>query len=361
MKKKLLIPIFVLAIAAFLLAGCAKGQMPSSWTGVTATGDVAYIAGGTYVYAVNLETGVPQWRFQVKGAYAAPVLTADGQLLFGGFDNKFYSIKPNLPEATYKDEPEKAQNWAFTGAHDRYIGSPLVTSDTIYAPNADYRLYALDLQGQLKWNFKADQSLWATPATDGKNVYFGSLGGMFYSVDAATGVMNWEVKADTAVLSTPVVKDGVVYITTYSGKLVALDSATGDVVWSQPVAGRIWSGPLLEGDLLYFGDASGGLYAYDLTGTLIWQQKLNGAIVGLPAIKNDALIIGTDMGNVYAVSLDGQDIIWQMVVPGEKTGEVYASPLLAGDLILVAPTDGSNFLVALDGDGLTKWVYIPAK
>jgi outer membrane protein assembly factor BamB len=356
MKKKLLILIFVLAISAILLAGCAKGQMPSSWIGVTTTTDVAYLAGGPYVYAVNLETGAQVWRFQVKAsAYAAPVLTADGQLILGGYDHVLYSLNPQTGQESGLGK------WPFKGAQNRYIGSPLVTSDTIYAPNADYRLYALDLQGQLKWDFKADQSLWATPATDGKYVYFGTLGGSLYSVDAATGNLAWEEKVDTAVLSTPVVKDGVIYFTTYSGKLVALDSATGNTIWSQPAAGRIWSGPVLEGDRLYFGDASGGLYAYDLTGTLIWQQKLNGAIVGLPSINDSALIVGTDQGNVYMVSLDGQDLVWQVMVPGETTGKVYASPCLAGNLILVAPTDGSNFLVALDGDGLTKWVYIPAK
>jgi outer membrane protein assembly factor BamB len=360
MKKKLLLPILVLVAAAILLAGCATGLTPSSWTGVTATADVAYLAGGPYVYAVNLQTGAELWRFPDKASptypfYAPPVLTTDGQLIIGGFDHKLYSINPTT----------KAQNWVFADAKDRYIGSVLVVGDVVYAPNSDYKLYAVSLKsGSLQWSFTADQSLWATPATDGKNIYFGTLGGRFYSVDAATGKMVWKVTVDNAVLGSPVVKDGVLYITAYSGQLIALDAATGKSLWSQTVAGRIWSGPVLDGDHLYFGDASGGLYAYDLTGALVWQQKLAGAVVGSPSISNGTFFVGTDQGSVYLVSLDGQNI-QQVAIKdvgnSKDNSKVYASPVPAGTLILVTPTSGTNFLIALDETGARKWVYNPAK
>ncbi len=56
------------------------------------------------------------------------------------------------------------------------IGGVLVANNMIYAPNADYNLYALDLKGQLQWTFAADQSIWGAPVSDGTNVYFGTLG-----------------------------------------------------------------------------------------------------------------------------------------------------------------------------------------
>ena len=77
--------------------------------------------------------------------------------------------------------------WQFTGAHDRWIGGALVVDKMIYAPNADYRLYALNLQGILQWSFEADQSIWCTPVSDGTNVYFGTLGRKVYAVNAQTG------------------------------------------------------------------------------------------------------------------------------------------------------------------------------
>lgn len=352
MNKKVLAPIVLLLTLAVLLVGCATGLTASSWPGIATDDKAAYVAGGSFVYAVNSETGAELWRFPEKASaaypfYAAPVLTSDGQLVFGGFDKKLYSLNPQT----------KAQNWVFTGARNHYIGSVLVVGDVVYAPNSDYKLYAVSLKnGSLLWSFPADQSLWAAPATDGKNVFFGTLGGKVYAVDAKTGALVWKTAADSAVLGSPVVKDSLLYVTTYSGSLVALDTASGEIRWSKPVSGRVWSGPVLNGSSLYFGDASGILYAFDLTGALLWQQALNGAVVGSPLVKDGILVVGTDLGNLYFTDLTGQTI-----QPASVSGEIYSSTATAGSMFLVAPTNGDNFLIALDKNGAQKWVYTPAK
>ncbi|KAF0108390.1 MAG: pyrrolo-quinoline quinone [Anaerolineaceae bacterium] len=362
MKKKFLALIVLLPVLVVFLAGCATGLTASAWPGIATDSEAAYVAGGPYVYAVNTQTGVELWRFPGKAStaypfYAVPLLTDDGQLIFGGFDHKLYSLDPSLPAEVYKTEPEKAQNWVFEGAHDHYIGSVLVAGDMVYAPNSDYHLYAVSLaSGSLQWSFKADQSLWAAPATDGANVYFGTLGGKVYALDAQTGELVWKTVADSAVLGSPVVKNGLVYVTTYSGSLVALDAASGAIRWNKPLAGRVWSGPLLDGDSLYFGDANGNLYAFDLDGNLVWQQALKGAVVGSPLIKNGVLVAGTDLGNVYFINVASQE---RDLVP--VSGKVFASPAAAGTMFLVAPTDGDILLIALDQTGAQKWVFTPAK
>ncbi len=119
------------------------------------------------------------------------MLTGDGQLIVGGYDHTLYSLDPT----------SGTQKWTFAEAHDRYVASVLVDGDTIYAPNSDYRLYALGLNGSLKWSFKADQSIWGTPVVDGNNVYFGTLGHRVYAVDKASHETAWEVKLDGAILA----------------------------------------------------------------------------------------------------------------------------------------------------------------
>jgi outer membrane protein assembly factor BamB len=352
MKKKLLALIVLLPVLVVFLAGCATGLTASSWPGIETDSQAAYVAGGPYVYAVNIQTGAELWRFPEKAStaypfYAAPVLTDDGQLIFGGFDNKLYSLNPE----------NKAQNWVFTGAHDRYMGSVLVAGDIVYAPNSDYNLYAVSLaSGSLLWSFKADQSLWAAPATDGTNVYFGTLGGIVYALNAQTGDLVWQTDTDSAVLGSPAVKGDTLYVTTYGGSLAALNTGSGAFRWSKPLSGRVWSGPVLDGDSLYFGDASGNLYAFGLDGTLVWRQDLNGAVVGYPLIKNGTLVAGTDLGNVYFINIASQNI-----EPVSVSGKVFASPAAAGTLFLVAPTDGDILLIAIDKTGAQKWVFTPAK
>jgi outer membrane protein assembly factor BamB len=200
MKKKLLTLLVLLPVLALFLAGCATGLTASAWPGITTGDQVAYVAGGPHLYAVNTQTGAELWRYPEKAStaypfFATPVLTQEGQLIFGGFDHKLYNLNPET----------RNDNWIFTEARDRYIAGVLVVGDLVYAPNSDYHLYAVSLtSGKLLWSFNADQSLWSTPATDGTNIYFGSIGGMFYALNAQSGSLVWETDMGNAVLGSPV-------------------------------------------------------------------------------------------------------------------------------------------------------------
>jgi outer membrane protein assembly factor BamB len=352
MKNKHLILIGLLLVLAGILSGCATGLTPAGWPGMTVDAQNVYIAGGPYVYAVNLQSGAQVWRFPDKASAnpfaATPALTPDGQLIVGGYDKKLYSLNPQTGQS----------NWQFADARDRWIGGALVTDKMIYAPNADYWLYALNLQGNLQWSFEADQSIWGRPVTDGTNIFFGTLGRKVYAVNAQTGQQTWVQRVDGAVLGTPVLgPDNTVYVGSYGGTVYALNSANGSILWSESASSWIWSGPALEGTTLYFGDGKGTLYAHPLSGTdKPWSQPLNGAIIGTPLLNGDSVVVGTEAGNIYFMDLDGQNLR-----PISITGNIYASPVAAGNLILVAPTGGSAILTALDQNGAVKWSFTPAK
>ena len=359
MKTKYLILIGALLILAVVLSGCASGLTASSWSGVTADNKNAYIAGGSYVYAVNLQTGAEVWRYPAKAAtgtpfYATPVLTPDGQLIVSSFDHKLYSLNPQTG----------VENWRFEQAKDRWIGGALVTNDTIFAPNSDYNLYALTLTGAPKWvaPFQADQAIWGTPVSDGTNVYFGTLGRHVYAVNAQTGKQNWVQTVTGAIIGSPVLGlDNTLYIGTYGGALVALNSQNGEILKQDNTSSWIWSGPAQDGTNVYVGDASGMLYSFPMAGSgQPWTQQLNGAIVGSPLVSGTTIVVGTESGNVYFMDDTGKN-----VKPVAITGKIYSTPASAttsaGILILVAPTSGDNLLVALGLNGATQWSFTPAK
>ncbi|HEY5270248.1 MAG TPA: PQQ-binding-like beta-propeller repeat protein [Anaerolineales bacterium] len=350
MKIRLVLIGLLLALAV-VLGGCATGLTASSWPGVTADADNAYIAGGPYVHAVNLQTGVEVWRFPAKAAtstpfYATPMLTPDGQLIVGSFDHKLYSLNPQ----------SGAENWRFEQAKDRWIGGVLVTNDSIYATNADYNLYALTFTGTLKWvsPFRADQAIWGTPVSDGTNVYFGTLGRHVYAVNAQTGRQTWVQTVDGAILGSPVLgPNNTLYVGTYGGVLVSLNTSDGKIIQQETTSSWVWSGPAQDGTNVYVGDANGMVYAFPMTGAgQPWTQQLNGAIVGSPLVSGSTIVVGTESGNVYFMDNTGQN-----VRPVSVVGKIYATPVAAGTLILVAPTGGDNLLVALDQTGVTKWSF----
>ena len=359
MKTKYLILLGVALVLAIVLGGCTSGLTASSWSGVTADANNAYIAGGPYVYAVNLQTGAEVWRFPAKAAaatpyYATPALTPDGQLIVASFDHKLYSLDPQ----------SGVENWRFEQAHDRWIGGALITSDTIYAVNSDYNLYAVGFNGTAKWvaPFQADQAIWGTPVTDGTNIYFGTLGRQVYAVNAVTGKQVWMQKVDGAILGSPVLgADNNLYISTYAGTLVTLSTSSGKIVNSQKTSSWMWSGPAIDETYVYAGDAAGKLYAFPVSSSgQPWTQQLNGAILASPLVSGKTVVVGTEAGNLYFMDNTGQN-----VKPVAVPGKLYSNPVSVtttdGSLILVAPTGGTNLLVALDLNGATKWAFTPAK
>jgi outer membrane protein assembly factor BamB len=355
MKMKFIILTGMLVALAVALGGCATGLTASSWPGVTADADNAYIAAGPYVYAVNLQTGVETWRYPAKAAtanpfYAAPVLTSDGQLIVGSFDHKLYSLNPQ----------SGVENWRFEQAKDRWIGSVLVTADGIYAPNADYNLYALTLNGTPKWvtPFSADRAIWGSPVSDGTNIYFGTLGRNVYAVNAQTGKQVWDQKVDGAILGSPVLgPDGTLYVGTFAGAVISIDTANGNIISQQNTSSWIWYGPAQDGTYVYVGNETGMFYAFPMdSASQPWTQQLNGTIVASPLVIDKTIVVPTESGNIYFLDDTGK-IIRSVTI----SGQLYSTPAAAGTLVLVAPTGGDNALVALDEDGSIKWSFTPAK
>src|SRR3972149_288410 len=204
MKTKLLLIPSLLILAA-LLSACTSGDVASSWPGLTVDdkNDTAYLAYNQYVYAIDLTTGMQKWKFPEKGKggqvfYAAPVLTADGQLLVGSYNHTLISLNPDTG---------LANAWNFKANH-RIIASPLTAeNNTIYAPIGDGKLFALDTYFREIWStpFSAKGAIWSQPAPDGdcNCIFVASMDHRLYAVDTRSGTILWERDLGGALVGTP--------------------------------------------------------------------------------------------------------------------------------------------------------------
>src|SRR4030042_1239878 len=282
--KNILLISTLLLLSAFMSACSSTIYASTSWHGLTASSDTAYLAAGTQVYAVDLNTGSEKWRYPAKANakisfYANPVLTADGQLIVPSYDHILYSLDP----ATGNEK------WNFSGSTNRLIGSPLVTEKMIYQPSADDHIYAVDLTGKQVWVQSTGGPLWAKPATspDCGCIYVTSMDHLVYSFDAATGTLLWKSPdLGGALVSTPAVgTDSVLYVGTFGKEMIALDASSGRILWRFTTQDWIWSGPSIVNNVLYFGDLSGYLYALKAAdGTTLWRIQPNNSIVDTPVV-----------------------------------------------------------------------------
>lgn len=367
MRKKS-VSVIVILLGAVLLSACAGGAVRgTSWPGLAADGNAAYLADGPFVYAVNLKDGKQLWQYPGErnaklAFYSTPVVTDDGLIIVGsaGTDYSLIALDPKDIDPNTK-APREA--WKFTGARDHWMAAPLVAGNKLFAANSDGNLYVLDLQdGQAVKEaiaVKIGGRLWSQPTTDGERVYVASLDHSLVAVDASTYDILWREDLGGAVPGSAVIgEDGMLYVGSLDSKLEKFDPVTGSHKPVLEAENWVWSTPSLDGDTLYFSDVDGNFYSFNVaSGKLNWNSvQPDGPITASPLIQNDHILLATESGSVFALDRDGSQL-WTE----EIGGKIYTTPVAAGDLILIASLETEFYLTALDQNGRQSWKFPPSK
>lgn len=118
---------------------------------------VAYFGSHDYnIYAVSLANGREIWSYPTGGVVAGrPLLLSHfgrQMVVAGSFDKKLYAL--DATDGTLLWEFE-ADNWFWAGA--------VTDGQTIFAPNMDGNIYALDVEGNLEWKYEVGSSIVSPP------------------------------------------------------------------------------------------------------------------------------------------------------------------------------------------------------
>jgi len=384
MRKKILIVVVIL-LAAVLLSGCTGS---TTWFGLSVSGDVAYLANNTAVHAIDVKTGSELWSFsgEASGGFlsfgkspklfvVSPIVTEDGLVIIpsSGNDHILYAVDPrDIPDPA---KPAPAITWKFADAKGHWIAEPLIVGDHLFAPNADGKIYVLDLaDGQsVKQAVKVIEPfkniegqpgrLWAKPVTDGKRLYVTSLDHSVFAIDLETYEIVWHEDLGGAIPGSAVLgSDGMLYVGSYAKQLERFDPATGKHGPVLDAKGWIWGTPVVDGDNLYFGDVVSGVggyfYSYNTkTGKLNSEPvKLDSEITASPLVLPDHILVATESGKIYAVNAEGSTLWFE-----PTKGKAYTTPVAADGEVLVSYIDSDYYLIALDNDGHKKWTFPAGK
>ena len=347
--------LLLLVIAAWALSGCSGGALTAtSWPGVTAADETVYVAFGPHVYAISAADGRLDWQYPDEADnnltfFAAPALADDGsRLVAGAYNNTLYYLDA---------ETGGLAEWTFSDASNRYIGNPLVLDDRIFAPNADGKLYALDLDAAPLWpaHFQTGEPIWAAPAVNGETIYIAALDHTIHAIDAASGQARWSVELETATTSAPTYAEGTLYVGTFGNKIIAMDTGSGDVRWEYETRDWVWASTAYADGVLYGGDIAGNFYALNAaTGEPVWNFTADGGIYGGPLVLDGRIYFGTVNGQFYALTDEG-DLDWSLSL----SGKVYGPPVYNGEYIFIATIEGEDLLTAIDLNGTARWRFTP--
>lgn len=355
MNTKRLLLILLIALGALALSACSGAPAANNWYGLAADAQHAYVAGGSFVYAVDLKNGNEVWRYPAEADskllfYSNPVLTADGQLLVGsaGTAHSFVSLDP----ATGRE------NWVETFGQGTWLASPLVVNEIIYAPNTDGFLYVRNLNGKEAADpIKLGGALWSAPVTDETLLYVASLDHKLHLIDVRSGEVVDSIDLGGAVPSSPVVAEDGVYAGSFAST-VEFVQPNGNHEVVAKAGNWVWSSPLVDGETLYYADLDGTIHSLDIaSGKQNWDGvQPDGPIVANLLLAGDQLYAATESGGFFALDRDGK-VLWEKTL--DKA--VYTAPVASGDLILVAPYQADIALAAYDTAGKQAWTFTPAK
>ena len=350
--KKISIAVVVIILAT-LLTSCTSGSAAvNSYSGVAVSSDMVFFANGGKVSALRSSNGNLAWEYPEKISakrlfYAQPVIVGE-QVLVADYEYKLTSL----------NTLDGSENWIFSGAKGRYIDSPIVINDTIIAPNADYSIYALDLNGKLKWTFTGGHAFWAQPVSDGNAVYVSCMDHFLYAIDLEKGSLLWKTELGAALVSRPLLDEtGRLFIGNIDGTYYAVSEKDGSKLWEQKMGSGVWAQAILLEGKLYFGDQAGRVNILNSEdGKSIQYIETDGAILGKGAVLEQGIVFGNENGDLVMINFDG-DKIWTRTVDGK----IYGSLVFDGSQILVPVSGSTEPLVAMDSNGNENWSYSEKK
>lgn len=200
--------------------------------------------------------------------------------------------------------------WKVAVGPGRSYSAPAIGPDgAIYVSSWDHKVYAISLDGHLKWMFET--------------------GG--------------------AIHENPTIRiDGELYVSSDDGYLYAI-KPTGKLDWKYKIGGLAQGKLAVDPYGTVYADApNGDFFAFSPTGTLRWTLKLDGTLEGAPAIAfldRTVYVILSD-NHLYAITRAG-GIRWKRDV-GETTPD---SPMASANDVLYYPADRSKaYIIGSTGE-----------
>jgi outer membrane protein assembly factor BamB len=223
-----------------------------------------YASSGDRLYSIH-PSGEIKWFFPSNLSTAlSPTMTTDGTVYLSAYTSNF---EPDT--AVYIIPADQQITWPLAFDAQSFVDSaPIAGSDgTAYFSNGfDRNVYAVDVDGTLKWKFK-----------------------------------------DNVADSTPAIgKSGVIYVGTEDGSLIAIN-ADGTEKWRLPSTGSpMRSSPVVGStETVYVGNNDGYLYAVSPDGKLEWSASTNGSIDSTPSVGPGNTVYVCSW-SLYAVGAGGK-------------------------------------------------------
>ena len=208
------------------------------------------------------------------------------------------------------------------------------------------------------WTIDAHDTLEFPPTLGYGRMYLAQQKGLFFALNAKTGLVSWRKSLGRCAASSPTVGKGVVYQSYMhpvvcaqgqagaDGFVVAWDAKTGKERWRYKTA-PVESSPLLRGKRLFFGSWDHGVHAINAkNGRRIWRFQADNEVNTSAAYWRGRIFIASDSGTLYALSAKTGRLLWSAQSKSRFGGREfwYATPTVAYGRVYIGNTDGTMYV-----------------
>ena len=204
----------------------------------------------------------------------------------------------------------------------------------------------------IKWFFRTDGDVWATPAVDETAVYVPDSQGNLFAVERETGNLIWRRRIDditgvprVVARATPTIDGDVLYLGDQGGRynqgatFFALNKRTGETIWKtkideQPIA-RVTQSAVVHGDRIYVGLSS-------------VAESFSASAQGYKCCSF--------RGNVVAIDRASGEVVWRTyLIPGDEAPGYSGATIWGSNPVVDV---GRNSLYITTGNNYTAPVAI---
>ncbi|MDB4442100.1 PQQ-binding-like beta-propeller repeat protein [bacterium] len=348
----------------------------------------------------DAESFYVKWTYATGGEVkSSPAVGSDGTIYVGSDDGNVYAFNPEDRQRHYDfgdrsfPNPMADNEWQYpTDGNVR--SSPLVVENgdetTIYIGSDDNSFYALDKDGNYRWDFNVGGDVSLGPPSIGPNgnIYVSNRetasGNLLYFLNSDSGAREWsfDIGDENEYMAGVDPNSGVIYSDRSGAELLALNQ-DGSQRWVLPavdLTADVRSTPQVGTDgTVYFttfynftaGFETGEFFAVSddgSNGTILWRYPGNtggiGSIDNVPALSNDESVVYavTFDEKLYAINTADGSLKWWYspigVFPGP--GEIQSSPTVDPDddtIYVGSDEDPGGKILAVNPDKTLRWKF----
>ena len=300
-------------------------------------GSPLYHEGSLYIgcydrnlYALDATDGKTKWKYATDGGIPGKPAVFENNLYLGSEDKRLHVISTRSGKVVWthytdgpvRGSPRIAEGHVFIGSDDGHlhavsltsgrlswkvdVGSPVrstpfVGSEYVYFGSEAGDFTCLNFRGDARWRYKAKRAITSSPNLQENVVFFGSMDGTIYALDANSGWVVWRFRLGKGTISSPSIAENVLYMGASDHIIYCIDMRSSKEMWRYTTDHQVNGSPIVHRGSVYCGSVDGNLYCLDAaSGRLRWRFQTDGAITGTPTAHEDIIFIGSTDKRVYA-------------------------------------------------------------